>query len=291
MWTLDADDEPPVDAEVRELAVTLAAGGPRWVSPDGEFAIWSASLDNGRPLTLRGALGHVAAGESIVVAGAVERHARYGWQFSVESFRSTLPQTADGVALWLRRRVPGIGPTFARAIVEHFGADHVFGELDRDPERLREVRTKAGRAISRRAMERAVEAWREVAAIREVEAFLFSHGIGAGLAARLVRTYGSDVIAVLEDDPYRLTEVPRIGFRVADRVARSLGIELDAPQRLRAGLLFALGEAAGDGNVFLTLPEVWQAAARLLEVHDAVPLEAAVARLTREEEVVIERER
>ena len=289
VWTLE--DEAPVDPETRELAVTLAAGGPRWVSPDGEFAIWSASLENGRPLTLRGALGHVAAGESIVVAGAVERHARYGWQFSVESFRSTLPQTAEGVALWLRRRVPGIGPTFARAVVEHFGAEHVFAELDRDPERLREVRTKAGRAISRRAMERAVEAWREVAAIREVEAFLFSHGIGAGLAARLVRTYGTGVIAVLEDDPYRLTEVPRIGFRVADGVARSLGIELDAPQRLRAGLLFVLGEAVGNGNVFLPLPELWQAAARLLEVHDAEPLEAAFARLARQDEVVVEGER
>src|SRR5437762_13623619 len=123
MWMVE--DEPPVDPEARELAVTLAAGGPRWVSPDGEFAIWSALLENGRPLTLRGPLGHVAAGESIVVAGAVERHARYGWQFSVESFRSVLPQTAEGVALWLRRRVPGIGPTFARAIVDHFGAEHV----------------------------------------------------------------------------------------------------------------------------------------------------------------------
>jgi len=289
MWTVD--DEPPVDAEAREIAVTLAAGGPRWVSPDGEFAIWSASLEDGRPLTLRGALGHVAAGDSLVVAGAVEKHVRYGWQFSVESFRSTLPQTAEGVALWLRRRVPGIGPTFARAIVEHFGAEHVFAELDRDPERLREVRTKAGRAISRRAMERAVEAWREVATIREVEAFLFAHGIGAGLAARLVRTYGSDVIAVLTDDPYRLTEVPRIGFRVADRIARSLGIELDAPQRLRAGLLFALAEAAGDGSVFLPSEALWRAAARLLEVNEVEPLEAALARLVREGEVVVEAER
>jgi exodeoxyribonuclease V alpha subunit len=285
------EDEPPIDPEAREFAVTLAAGGPRWVSPEGEFAIWSAVLENGRVLTLRGPLGHVAAGESIVVAGAVERHERYGWQFSVESFRLVLPQTAEGVALWLRRRVPGIGPTFARAIVDHFGAEHVFAELDRDPDRLREVRTKAGRAISRRAVERAIEAWREVAAVREVETFLFSHGLGVGLAARLVRTYGTGVIAVLEDDPYRLTEVPRIGFRVADRVARSLGIELDAPQRLRAGLLFALTEAAGNGNVFLPLPELWLAAARLLEVHDADPLEAALARLASEEEIVVEGER
>jgi exodeoxyribonuclease V alpha subunit len=289
VWTIE--DEPPLDEETREVAVTLAAGGPRWVSPDGEFAIWSSSLDNGRLLTLRGALGHVAGGESLVVAGAVERHARYGWQFSVESFRSALPQTPEGVALWLRRRVPGIGPTFARAIVEHFGAENVFAELDRDPERLREVRTKAGRAISRKAMERAVDAWREVAAIREVETFLFAHGIGAGLAARLVRTYGTDVIAVLQDDPYRLTEVPRIGFRAADRVARSLGIELDAPQRLRAGLLFVLGEGAADGNVFLPLPELWRTTAKLLEVHNPEPLEAALARLAREDEVVVEQER
>src|SRR5438132_498650 len=116
MWMVE--DEPPVDPDVRELAVTLAPGGPRWVSPDGDFAIWSASLENGRTVTLRGGLGHVAAGE-------------------VEAFRSR-------------------------------------------------------------------------------------QGIGAGPAARLVGTYGTGVIALLEDDPYRLTEVPRVGFRVADRVARSL---------------------------------------------------------------------
>ena len=76
--------------------------------------------------------------------------------------------------LWLTTRVPGIGPTFARAIVDHFGAEQVFAELDRDPERLREVRTKAGRAISRKSVERAIDAWREVATIREVETFLFT---------------------------------------------------------------------------------------------------------------------
>jgi exodeoxyribonuclease V alpha subunit len=293
-WWETFDDGPPVDPETRELHVALSPSGARWVSADGEFAIWSASLGeegDGAAITLRGALGHVQAGENLVVAGAVEQHPRYGWQFAVESFRSALPQSAEGVALWLRRRVPGIGPTFARAIVDHFGADRVFAELDSDPDRLREVRTKAGRAISLRAVERAVAAWREVAAIREVETFLFAHGIGAGLAARLVRTYGQDTIAVLTDDPYRLTEVPRIGFRVADRIARSLGIEPDAPQRLRAGLLFALGEAASDGNVFLPLAELWSAAGRLLEVHDLEPLESALAQLEREGEVALEGER
>ncbi|HVS84882.1 MAG TPA: AAA family ATPase [Gaiellaceae bacterium] len=290
MWTL-GEDGPPVDPDARELAVVLAGSGPRWVSADGEFAIWSAAVGEdggGGPLTLRGALGHVQPGEHVVVAGALERHPRYGWQFAVESFRSALPQSEEGIALWLRRRVPGIGPTFARAIVDHFGAERVFAELDSDPERLREVRTQAGRAISRRAVERAVAAWREVAAIREMEAFLFAHGIGAGLASRLVRAYGADVVAVVSDDPYRLTEVRGIGFRVADRIAASLGIEPDSPRRLRAGLLFVLAEAAADGNVFLPLAELWAEAARVLGVHDSEQLESALAGLARDGETVVE---
>jgi exodeoxyribonuclease V alpha subunit len=293
VWALDAD-RTPLDPETRELHVTLAGSGPRWVSADGEFAIWSATVGeepDGEPVTLRGPLAGVAPGEQLVVGGGFGRHARYGWQFRVETFRAVLPTSPDGVALWLRRRVPGIGPAFAGAIVDHFGAEHVFAELDRDPERLREVRTKAGRAISRRAVDRAVAAWREVGAIREVEAFLFAHGIGPELAARLVRAYGNAAADVLRDDPYRLTELPRVGFKVADRVARSLGVELDAPQRLRAGLLFVLGEAAADGNVFLPLDELWPTAARLLEVHDVEPLEAALRRLVAEEEAVVEGER
>jgi hypothetical protein len=85
---------------------------------------------------------------------------------------------------WLIARVPGIGPAFARAIVNRFDAEDVFSELDRDPERLREVRTRSGRPISAKAVESAIAAWREVATVREVEAFLFSHGISAGLAGR-----------------------------------------------------------------------------------------------------------
>ena len=153
------------------------------------------------------------------------------------------------------------------------------------------MRTKAGRAISRRSVERAVAAWREVATIREVEAFLYSHGISAGLAARLVRQYGADVVAVLTEDPYRLTELPRIGFKIADRIARSLGVELDDPHRLRAGLRFVLEEAESNGNTFLLLEELWQGAGRLLEVGDPEPLEAAVRALVLAAELVVERDR
>jgi exodeoxyribonuclease V alpha subunit len=293
MWTNNRGGRPTDPAAV-EIRVTLSDSGPRYVSSDLEFAVWTATLGeerDGEAVRLAGPLGHVTPGDQLVCSGAFVEHSRHGWQFVVESFHSTLPQSAEGIALWLTKRVAGIGRTFSRAIVEHFGPEHVFAELDRDPERLREVRTKAGRAISRKSVERAVAAWREVATIREVETFLFSHGISAGLAARLVRQYGDDVAAVLTGDPYRLTELPRIGFKVADRIARSLGVELDDPRRLQAGLCFALEEAEADGNTFLLVEELWRSAGRLLAVGDPEPLESALRELVVGAEVVIEQER
>ena len=293
MWA-PSQDAGPSDRAARQIRVTLAASGPRYVSADSEFAVWAATLGEereGEIVSLVGPLGHVNPGEQLVCIGAFSEHARHGWRFEVETFHSTLPQSADGVALWLMTRVSGIGRTFARAIVDHFGAENVFEALDRDPERLREVRTKAGRAISRKSVERAITAWRDVATIREVETFLFTHGISAGLAARLVRQYGDDVVALLQQDPYRLTELPRIGFKIADRIARSLGVELDDPQRLRAGLRFVLEQAESDGNTFLTFGELSQNAARLLGVGELEQLESAVRSLVDGAIVVVEGER
>jgi exodeoxyribonuclease V alpha subunit len=288
------DPAPLVDLEARELVVELARSGPRYVSPDLEFAVWAATAGGAGEavsLTLAGPLGHVSAGDELVCTGAFSQHPKYGWQFAVQTFRSALPQTAEGIARWLITRVPGIGPAFARAIVEHFGADEVFTELDRAPERLREVRTRSGRPISRKAVERAIDAWREVATVREVETFLFTHGISAGLAGRLVRRYGDEVVAVLTHEPYRLIELPRVGFKIADRIARSLGIEAEHPQRLQAGLRFVLEEAEADGNVFLPLPELWERAGRVLGVGDLDSLESALRSLALAAEVVVEDER
>src|SRR5439155_738284 len=84
-------------------------------------------------------------------------------------------------------------------------------------------------SVSRERVARVIAAWREVRTIREVETFLVTHGISAGLTTRLVRRYGNEVVDVLTQDPYRLVELARVGFNAADGVARSLGVDLDDP--------------------------------------------------------------
>jgi len=74
----------------------LAASGPRYLSPDSEFAVWSATLgeeSDGEAVSIVGPLGHVRAGAQLVCAGAFSEHARHGWRFEVETFHSTLPQS------------------------------------------------------------------------------------------------------------------------------------------------------------------------------------------------------
>src|SRR6266536_1365065 len=118
MWELDSA-APPADPAARQIQITLAQSRPRYLSPDLEFAVWTATIGEsreGEPVTVTGPLGHQLAGEQLVCTGAFSKHPRYGWQFSVETFRSALPQSPEGIALWLMTRVPDLRPCDRRPL-------------------------------------------------------------------------------------------------------------------------------------------------------------------------------
>src|SRR5438552_14150696 len=80
---------PAADPEARQIQISLAQSRPRYVSPDLEFAVWTATIGEGgegEPVTVTGPLGHVTAGEQLVCSGVFSQHPRYGWRFSVETF-------------------------------------------------------------------------------------------------------------------------------------------------------------------------------------------------------------
>src|SRR5207249_1003173 len=85
-------------------------------------------------------------------------------------------------------------------------------------------------------------------------------------------------------EPYRLaTDVWGIGFKTADQIAHSLGIPHDSPQRVKAGLQFALSQATEDGHCYLPETELVTKATGLLGVDAGLAgrcLEERVAVLT-----------
>ena len=157
--------------------------------------------------------------------------------------------------------IRGIGPAYAKKLLRAFG-EKVFDLIEAAPDRLREV---DGIGPVRAAS--ILAAWAEQKAVREIMVFLHSHGVGTARAVRIYKTYGSDAIQVMTENPYRLArDIRGIGFKTADAIAMKLGIEKTAIVRVRAGISHALTEAMDEGHCGLPTEELIPLAERLLEV-------------------------
>src|SRR5215216_3993560 len=213
-------------------------------------------------LTVVGPLLGAQPGESLRLQGRWTSHPQYGRQFQVEAYTTVLPATIQGMRRYLGSGlIKGIGPKMAERIVDHFG-QATLEVIEQEPARLVEV---PGLGPKRTAMITA--AWAEQQAIKEVMVFLQGMGVSTSLGVRIYKTYRDDAIEVVRREPYRLAaEVWGIGFKTADQLARRLGIPHDSPQRVKAGLQFALSEASEDGHCYLPETELVTAATELLGV-------------------------
>ena len=114
--------------------------------------------------------------------------------------------------------------------------------------------------------------------------FLHSNGVGTSRAVRIFKTYGHDAIQVMTEDPYRLArDIKGIGFRTADAIAMKMGMTKEAPQRVRAGISFALQEATDEGHCGLPVEPLVELATKLLEVDKAIVRTALDHELTQDE--------
>ena len=63
-------------------------------------------------------------------------------------------------------------------------------------------------------------------------------GFGPKLASSIYQYYGAETLDVLDKNPYQLVyDIKGIGFNKADQLAQKIGIQFDAPERIKAGLL------------------------------------------------------
>ncbi|MFF4225553.1 SF1B family DNA helicase RecD2 [Streptomyces sp. L500] len=225
-----------------------------------------ARVDTGRGggdlLTVVGSLLGAQPGESLRMEGRWGSHPQYGRQFTVENYTTLLPATIQGIRRYLGSGlIKGVGPRIADRIVSHFGTD-TLDVIEKEPTRLIEVpglgpkRTKSIGA-----------AWEEQKAIKEVMVFLQGVGVSTSIAVRIYKQYGDASITVVREEPYRLAaDVWGIGFLTADRIAQSVGIPHDSPERAKAGLRHALSQSADQGHCFLPEEQLIADAVKLLQV-------------------------
>lgn len=201
-----------------------------------------------------------ALGDDVNVVGTWANHPKYGSQVKADTITALRPSTPETIEKYLASGVlPGVGAGLAKRIVAVFGAD-TLDVLDTDPERLLEVN-----GIGERKIDAIANAWREQKSAQDIMVFLAGQDISPALAIRIYKRYGGMAPEVIRQNPYRLaSEVRGIGFLMADKIAASLGVPKNSPQRIEAGLRYVVLQATTRGHCGVTRDDAIKAAAEVL---------------------------
>ncbi|MEX2581442.1 MAG: ATP-dependent RecD-like DNA helicase [Verrucomicrobiales bacterium] len=249
----------------------------------GEVATGEKAPGEKSLVTVLGNLPAVTQGEEIKATGRWRKDRRFGRQFQADHIQALPPHTSEGIERFLASGlVEGVGKTYAKRIVDRFGED-TFRVIEEESQKLEQV---PGIGKARRL--RIKESWKRQKAVRDVMIFLHEHGLSTARALRLYKTYGEEAANVLRQDPYRLArELPGVGFRTADDIARKMGRDPNSPQRLGAGIQYVLQQAERNGHCALPRAELIEESVRTLDCA-AEDVEGTLNRLVLESCIVVE---
>jgi exodeoxyribonuclease V alpha subunit len=178
--------------------------------------------------------------------------------------------------------VKGIGPIYARKLVECFG-ESIFDIIETESARLEQVE-----GIGPKRRRQIKDAWNDQKVVREIMVFLHSHGVSTSRAVRIYKTYGTQAIEIVRANPYILAQdIHGIGFKTADQIAQKLGVPRDSLVRACAALNHILLEATGEGHCALPSELLREQAARLLLVPEQI-IDAALERTLAEGSLIRE---
>ncbi|MBP2634071.1 MAG: helicase, RecD/TraA family [Firmicutes bacterium] len=251
---------------------------------EGSFTVFKI-----RPAKERGLINVTAnapaplVGEQVELHGEWITHAKFGDQFKAQLMKHVAPTSLSGIERFLASGViKGIGAAMAKRLVDKFGLE-TLEVIENSPRRLQEIS-----GIGKKKAADIHEAYSVQSELREVMLFLETHGVSSAYAGKIFTKYSSFSIDVIKKDPYRLArEVDGIGFRTADQIAASIGVEKFSEDRISAGIDFALLQIANAGHC--CVPEqilIEQTAKLILVNHNEVAI--TLKKLLKEDQLCTE---
>lgn len=198
-------------------------------------------------ITIVGVMPLLKEGQQIRFKGEWINHKQFGRQFKIEEYHELLPSSAKEIEKYLSTGIiHGIGPVTAKKIVNKFG-DKTLEILDNDIERLKEVD-----GIGEKKFNIIYDSYLESKDLKDIIMFFQKHGVTINQCLKIYKKFGPDSIDIVSKNPYILNdEISGIGFLTADRIARSLGIEIVSPFRIQSGIRYVLNNFSGLGNTYM----------------------------------------
>ena len=218
--------------------------------------------DEGDEYTLVGNFHYISEGEMVEATGPMTEHPVYGEQMTVETYEIKTPEDTAAMERYLGSgAVKGIGAALAARIVRRFKAD-TFRIMEEEPERLSEVK-----GISEKMAMAISEQVEEKKEMRQAMMFLQEYGISMSLAVKIFQEYGPRLYTVIKENPYQLADdIAGVGFKMADEIAKRVGIFTDSDFRIKSGVLYTLLQATANGHTYLPEDELLSQASELLRV-------------------------
>lgn len=236
-------------------------------------------------VTVVGSLAAVNVGSIIRLKGEWKMDSKFGKQFAAQDYRETLPATVAGIQKYLGSGlIKGIGPVYAKRIVQHFQED-TLRVLEEEADYLVNV---AG--IGQKRVDMIKKAWQEQKEIKNVMLFLQSKGVSTAFAVKIYKTYGNDSIEIVKTNPYRLADdIWGIGFKTADKIALQMGFEKNSFERCRSGIVYVLNELSNDGHCYGRREQLLDEAEKILEIEKS-RVDSMLERMIEEKAVILDGE-
>lgn len=231
-------------------------------NPENGYSVLKCRVkDYSDLVTVVGNMIDVNVGSVLLAEGNWKVDAKYGRQFVAENWEETLPATVYGMEKYLGSGlIKGVGPKFAKKIVQKYGVD-TFTVIEDNVEILLEID-----GIGSKRVRMIAESWERQKEVKNIMLFLQEHQVSTSYAAKIYKQYGNDSISVMKENPYRLADdIWGIGFKTADQIAKKLGFGKESYVRLRSGLTYTLSELSNEGHVYAQKQQLIDTAAALLE--------------------------
>lgn len=195
---------------------------------------------SGDYVTAVGVFPEIYEGMRLELSGDYKYHTRHGLQFLAESVKVVEPDGAAAIEKFLKSGIfKGVGEVTARNIVERFG-ERTLDVMKTSPEKLAEVK-----GISAKKAAEICATLREHGEMQDTLVYLQRFDVSLNLALKIYKTYGARTEEVVKTNPYQLiSDVERVGFQTADKIAQEVGITKDSDFRIRAGIIYTLKEAS-----------------------------------------------
>ena len=223
-------------------------------------------------IIVTGTMADIMEGQDYTFWGTLVQHPKYGEQLKVTRYERAKPSSKGLVKYFASDHFKGIGIKTAQKIVDLYG-DNTIDQILADPSRLVTIN-----GLSSTNREAFVSKLRQNYGTEMLLSKLAEYGIPNKLALQIQDTYKEETLEIVQKYPYQLVEdIQGIGFKIADQLAQQLGIESDAPERFRAGLVHTLfSQSMETGDTYIEARDLLSHTIDLLENARQVELDPSL---------------